>query len=451
MKRTLLAAALVLFAADLSYGQTCEAFINGARARMSKDKWADARQVLAEQLPNCQDNAEFHYLYAIALAQVSADSGGKAVTHLTVADSLIGEPAEGTEAADLQADIDQAITALWGPAVNEGARLFQAGRLDEAQQKLELAVRINPQGKEGHLALGAVYHAKNDFDTAIEHYERALAIDPTYTQALIRLGQAYQMKADTYAASGDSAKVAQASTIAQQAVEMYENYLEQNPGQADVQAQLAGLYATLGQLDKAEPIIRQVMEADTLDPQMLTDFGFRMANAQQHELAEDLLERAVVLTDSMAVEPITYLAFVRIQKGDLEGAKGVLLKQLELEPSNAQAWEYLGYIERDLGNTAAAQEALQKAESIPLELENMSVGQEDDKSWNVEATFSNRTDKPVQSVTVRFMLIDPAGEVLETKETTVGAAPLAAGEAERVSVEFDRPAEKPRVKYEVVT
>ena len=50
MKRMFLAAVMVLFAVDISYGQTCQAFVNGAKARMSKNKWEDARQVLGEQL-----------------------------------------------------------------------------------------------------------------------------------------------------------------------------------------------------------------------------------------------------------------------------------------------------------------------------------------------------------------------------------------------------------------
>jgi tetratricopeptide (TPR) repeat protein len=445
MRRTLLAAALVLFVADLSYGQTCQAFVNGAKARMSKNKWEDARQVLADELANCQGDAEFQYLYAIALARVSPDSTGKAVQHLAIADSLNGEPGGEDE---LQTNIDQATTALWGPIVNEGVRLLQAGDLDAAQAKLELAVQINPQGKEAQLALGAVYQGRNDFDRAIELYRRALEIDPAYKLAYLRLGQAYQLKAETYAASGDSAQVAQAQAVAEEAIGVYEDYLEDNPDDADAQVQLAGLYAALGQVEKAQPVIVRIMSADSVEPATLTDFGFRMANAGQYDLAEQLLARAVTLTDSLDVEPISYLVFVRIQKSDLPGAKAMLLKQIELAPSDAEAWEYLGLVERDLGNTAAAQEALQKADAIPLALENLRIGQDADRSWNVEATFSNRTANPVNDVTIRFSLVS-GNQVLESKEVTVDG-PLAAGEAESVTVEFDQPTDDARIRYEIV-
>lgn len=445
MRRTLLAAALVLFAADLSYGQTCQAFINGAKARISKDKWADARQVLAEQLPNCQGEAEFQYLYAVSLARVSPDSTGKAVQHLAIADSLNGEPGAEDE---LQANIDQATIALWGPIVNEGVRLLQAGELDEAQVKLELAVEINSRGKEAQLALGAVYQGKREFDRAIELYRKALEIDPEYKLAYLRLGQTHQLRADAAASAGNAEL---AESAAQEAIAIYEAYLQRDPDDPDAQVQLAGLYAALGQVEKAQPVIVKIMSADSVEPATLTDFGFRMANAQQYDLADQLLARAVAMTDSMDVEPMSYLVFVRIQKGDLPGAKAVLLKQLAVEPSNAESWEYLGLIERDLGNAAAAKEALEKADAIPLALENLRVGQDSDRSWNVEATFSNRTEGPVRDVTVRFTLVNGT-QVLETKEATVaGSQPLAAGEAESVSVDFDQPTDSARVRYEIVT
>ena len=448
MRRTLLAAALVLFVADLSYGQTCQAYINGAKARMSKDKWADARQVLAENIGDCQAEAEFHYLYAIALVRVSPDSTGKAVQHLSVADSLNGDPGAEDE---LQMNIDQATTALWGPIVNEGVRLLQAGDLDAAQAKLELAVEINPQGKEAQLALGAVYQGRNDFDRAIELYRKALEIDPEYVLAHLRLGQAYQLKAESYAASGDAAKISQVQQIAEEAIGVYEGFLADHPDDEDAQVQLAGLYATLGQVDKAQPVIERIMSADSVAPATLTDFGFRMANAGQYDLAEQLLSRAVTMTDSLDVEPIAYLVFTRIQKSDLPGARAILLKQVQLEPSNAEAWEYLGLVERDLGNTTAAQEALQRAESIPLALEGIQIGQDADRSWNVEATFSNRTDAPVQGVTVRFSLVSGA-QVVETKDVVVaGGQALPAGEAVSVSVDFDQPADDAHVRYEITT
>ena len=150
------------------------------------------------------------------------------------------------------------------------------------------------------------------------------------------------------------------------------------------------------------------------------------------------------------MEPLGYLAFVRIQNEDLEGARAILDKQMALDPSNAEAWEYLAYVRRDLGDTAGSAEAFEKAESIPLDLQQISMSQDPDKTWNVEATFVNRLETPVSSQQIRFSLMSATGEVLETQEATVPTGSLAPGESESVTIEFAAPAENPRVKYEIL-
>jgi tetratricopeptide (TPR) repeat protein len=192
------------------------------------------------------------------------------------------------------------------------------------------------------------------------------------------------------------------------------------------------------------------MAADSVEVTVYTDFGFRLANAGQYDLADELLSQAVTMSDSLDVEPLSYLAFVRIQKEDLAGAKIILDKQVALDPSNAEAWEYLGYVRRDLGDEAGALEAFEKAEGIPLELQQIALSQDPDKTWNVDATFMNRLETPVSNVRIRFSLVSETGEVIETQEAAVAGQSLAAGEGERVTVEFTRPVENPRVRYEIL-
>ena len=457
MRRFLIVAVLITAGAALdgieAYAQTATAVANGAKVRIQRSKFEEANELLGREIVNYPESAELHYLYAITLARIAPqDSASKAIALLATADSLNGEPAEGAEEEEieLQDNIDQAMRSLWGGIVNDGVRALAAGDVEGAEAKLILAVELHPAGKEGHLGRGAVHQAKQEYDLAIESYKRALEIDPAYKNALLRLGQTYQLKAEQAAGGGDAAENPEATQIAAEAAEVYESYLADNPGDVEVQIQLAGLHAQLGQMDKAEPIIRAVMDSDSVDAAVFTDFGFRLANAGQYDLADELLSRAVAMTDSTDVEPLGYLAFVRIQNEDLEGARAILDKQLALDPSNAEAWEYLAYVRRDLGDTAGSAEAFEKAESIPLDLQQISMSQDPDKTWNVEATFVNRLETPVSSQQIRFSLMSATGEVLETQEATVPTGSLAPGESENVTIEFSSAAENPRVKYEIL-
>lgn len=458
MRRFLIVAALfavgaVLDGIDTVHAQTATAIANGAKVRIQRNKYDEANELLGREISNYPESAELHYLYAITLARVAPqDSASKAIGELAIADSLNGDPAEGAreEEIELQENIDQALRSLWGGIVNDGVRALAAGDIEDAEAKLSLAVRLHPQGKEGHLGMGAVHQAKKEYDLAIEEYKKGLEIDPAYKNALLRLGQTYQLKAEQVAGAGDATESAEATEIAGEAAKVYEEYLAENPGDVEVQIQLAGLHASLGHMEKAEPIIREVMASDSVDATVFTDFGFRLANAGQHELADELLSRAVTMTDSLDIEPLGYLAFVRIQKEDLAGAKVILDKQVALDPSNAEAWEYLGYVRRDLGDEEGARQAFEKAEAIPLDLQQIALSQDPDKTWNVDATFMNRLETPVSNVRIRFTLLSEAGEVLETQEAAVAGQSLAAGEGESVTVEFTKPAENPRVRYEIL-
>jgi Tfp pilus assembly protein PilF len=448
----LIAAGAVLDGIDAAYAQTATAIANGAKVRIQRNKYEEANELLGREIQNYPESPELHYLYAITLARIAPqDSASKAIGQLAIADSLNGEPAEGAdeEELELQENIDQALRSLWGGIVNDGVRALAAGDVADAEAKLTLAVQLHPEGKEGHLGMGAVHQAKEEYDLALAEYRRALEIDPSYKNALLRLGQTYQLKAEQLV-EGDPGQSTQAMELAGEAAKVYEDYLVTNPGDVEVQIQLAGLHASLGHMDQAEPIIRDVMAADSVEITVFTDFGFRLANAGQYDLAEELLNRAVTMSDSLDVEPLSYLAFVRIQKEDLAGAKIILDKQVALDPSNAEAWEYLGYVRRDLGDEAGALEAFEKAEGIPLELQQISLSQDPDKTWNVDATFLNRLETPVSNVRIRFSLMSETGEVIETQEAAVAGQSLAAGEGERVTVEFTRPAENPRVRYEIL-
>ncbi|HJU86122.1 MAG TPA: tetratricopeptide repeat protein, partial [Gemmatimonadota bacterium] len=191
MRRFLIVAVLMTAGAALdgieAYAQTATAVANGAKVRIQRSKFDEANELLGREIVNYPESAELHYLYAITLARVSPqDSASKAIEHLAIADSLNGEPAEGgdEEEVELQENIDQALRSLWGGIVNDGVRALSAGNVEDAEAKLTLAVELHPGGKEGHLGMGAVHQAKQEYDLAIESYKKALEIDPAYKNAL---------------------------------------------------------------------------------------------------------------------------------------------------------------------------------------------------------------------------------------------------------------------------
>ncbi len=75
--------------------------------------------------------------------------------------------------------------------IDDGNALEDEGRLDEAMQRYEAAIRIAPALARAHLNRGNVLLAKNDGEGALAAYATALASNPDYASAHYNMGNAY--------------------------------------------------------------------------------------------------------------------------------------------------------------------------------------------------------------------------------------------------------------------
>ncbi|MBI3480828.1 MAG: tetratricopeptide repeat protein [Nitrosomonadales bacterium] len=75
--------------------------------------------------------------------------------------------------------------------IAQGNERWSAGKLDDAQQAFEQAVRIDPGSVEVHMKLGGLQLARNDFSHSIQTYQRVIGLDPNNSKAWIALGISY--------------------------------------------------------------------------------------------------------------------------------------------------------------------------------------------------------------------------------------------------------------------
>ena len=59
-----------------------------------------------------------------------------------------------------------------------GRLLSLQGDFDEAEQRLNRAIQLNPNDTDAHNNLGVLLVAQQQIDEAIEHYHTALKLDP---------------------------------------------------------------------------------------------------------------------------------------------------------------------------------------------------------------------------------------------------------------------------------
>ncbi|MBM4031075.1 MAG: tetratricopeptide repeat protein [Planctomycetes bacterium] len=90
------------------------------------------------------------------------------------------------------------ITEAKNSPVDDQARLqlarldFAEGKADAAIAQFEEAVKANPKNMHARMGLGEALHAKGNLQRAIEQYREVLALDATYSPALIALSRAYR-------------------------------------------------------------------------------------------------------------------------------------------------------------------------------------------------------------------------------------------------------------------
>jgi tetratricopeptide (TPR) repeat protein len=95
------------------------------------------------------------------------------------------------EAADAAAKEDAARRAKIEETFAEGAKLSNAGKLDEALVKFQEVLKEIPKCAECFSNMGAIYMMKDDFASAEEHYKKALEVNPNMVDAYDGLASLY--------------------------------------------------------------------------------------------------------------------------------------------------------------------------------------------------------------------------------------------------------------------
>lgn len=133
-----------------------------------------------------------------------------------------------------------------------GIVLASMGRYDDSINELKQAMRLDPKNREAHYAMGLVYKDKGDEEKAIDYLEKAIKLHADefpgsiYSEAYYDMGQIYyeQKKYD-------------------KAIEAFEKAEMGNPTASDVVLALAEAYEKAGRKQDAISAYRGVLRLDS--------------------------------------------------------------------------------------------------------------------------------------------------------------------------------------------
>jgi adenylate cyclase len=200
---------------------------------------------------------------------------------------------------------------------------------------------------------------------ARSRFERAIELDPTSAAAHIGLSRHYALSGVQYLTIPMDVALQLSTAHAVKATEL-------DPGNADAHARLAGSLAYQGVLDLAEALSQKAI---AMDPNCA--------------LAHEVLAGVLICTRRMSEARQVTATFERLAPGDaniphargrvaisyyLEGdyrrCVDTARFQLSVHPGYTQTWRWLGAALAQLGHTAEARTALNRAiETSPRELE----------------------------------------------------------------------------------
>jgi tetratricopeptide (TPR) repeat protein len=216
-----------------------------------------------------------------------------------------------------------------------GREHYQKREFDRAEPMLRQVLESNDRLADVHDMLGVICHARGSFTQAEHHFERALAINPSYTEAALNLAVTYNDRGKYEAARQVYARIKGAAGESTHGLDPFAR------GKiANMHAEVAQAYAdagmpreAIGEYEKAVGLCPQFADLRTRLGTLLRETNDLAGAREQYEAA---LEARPTYVPARVHLGVTFLSL-----GQPEAAAEQWNKALELDPDNVRAKMYL--------------------------------------------------------------------------------------------------------------
>jgi tetratricopeptide (TPR) repeat protein len=224
-----------------------------------------------------------------------------------------------------------------------GREHYQKRELDKAEPMLRQVLEQDDRLADVHDMLGVICHSRGNFAQAEYHFERALAINPNYTEAALNLAVTYNDRGKYEAARQVYSRIKGTPGGSLQGLDPF------------ARGKIANMHAEVGQAyaDAGLPreAISEFEKAVGLCPQfadLRTRLGTLLREVNELPRAREHYEAAVNARPSYVPARIQ-LGVTLLALGEASAAREMWQKVLEIEPENVRAKMYL----RMMANTAS--------------------------------------------------------------------------------------------------
>lgn len=229
-----------------------------------------------------------------------------------------------------------------------GREHYAKGELEKAEHALRLVLDEEDRFADVHDMLGVIAHQRGNFVQAERHFQRALEINPGYTEAALNLAVTYNDRGK-YAAARELHEQIQARRDASP----HDRLDPFARGKiANMHADLSQAYSDCGLIDDA---VAELTKAVMLCPQF-ADLRTRLGNLLREQGDVDGARRehqAAVEARPTYVPARIQLGVTMLALGEPEAAAAEWQVALDHEPDNARAKMYLRALARERAKSSA--------------------------------------------------------------------------------------------------
>jgi tetratricopeptide (TPR) repeat protein len=224
-----------------------------------------------------------------------------------------------------------------GPNVEDGVRLFNAGRYSDARAVLEAAVREDATDARASSYLGRVLLAAGEIGGAVEWMEKSVALEEGNAEYHLWLGRAYGSQAIRASIVKQPALARKVKKEFERASKLDPDNLEARFGLIEYFLRAPGILG--GSLKKAEEQAREIRRRDALEGHRA--FGRLDENRKDFDQALREYDGAAAEFPGRT-EPLYWTAALYARNKDYSKAFGAYEKLLERDPAQMAACYQIG-------------------------------------------------------------------------------------------------------------
>lgn len=313
---------------------------------------------------------------------------------------------------------DQVREQVWAELFNTAIEAYQAGDQAGALESFDDANLVWDDPRS--LSNAAVMHQNQ------QNYEEA-------EDLWRRTAEAAEDPEQQASAVASLARILEAQGENEEAVQMYEDYLADNPGATEIRVNYAATLISQGSAEEAREIYMDLLGEEDLSVEMLSNVGLGLLNLESYAESLEALQRA------REIQPYEKSAMMNmfsasLGAGELERAVALGDTLLNWFPYEMQTYRSMAQALDRLGEPQRVQQLLSTQNDLPMELLQVEMIDRGDGTYVVQGSVNGQGDA-TQEVTVNFEFLDGDGEVVAESQADIPVPPEGQTEVFEASVQ----------------